>query len=92
MLSGTDKKQHTEKMAQKGEKQRNVIQAHINCRSLIYLYHTDIWGVIRLKDEKIILPKDVQIRLMKFFLKTSIPRKAKQEKATCLNKKQVGKE
>jgi len=44
--------------------------------------------VIRLKDTKIVLPKDVQIRLLKFFLKTSIPRKAqqkKQEETTYLN-------
>jgi hypothetical protein len=27
------------------------------------------------KKEKIILPKDIQIRMMKFFFKTSIPRK-----------------
>ena len=29
--------------------------------------------------EKIILPKEVQTRMMKFFLRTSIPRKKRQE-------------
>ena len=30
-------------------------------------------------EKKIVLPKDVQIRMMKFFLKTSIPTKKREE-------------
>ena len=33
------------------------------------------------EQEKIILPKGVQIRMMKFFLRTSIPRKKREEQA-----------
>jgi len=38
------------------------------------------------EQDKIILPKDVQIEMMKFFLKTSIPRKKKLEEASLSNK------
>lgn len=31
------------------------------------------------EDKKIILPKNLQIQMLKFFLKTSIPRKKKQK-------------
>ena len=31
------------------------------------------------EQDKIILPKEIQVEMMKFFLKTSIPRKKKQE-------------
>ena len=31
------------------------------------------------KDKKIDLPKDLQIRMLQFFMKTSIPRKMKRE-------------
>jgi len=33
------------------------------------------------KDEKIRLPKELQIKMLKFFMKTSIPRKMREEKA-----------
>jgi len=38
------------------------------------------------EQEKIILPKEVQIEMMKFFLRTSIPRKKKQELLRLSNK------
>ena len=38
------------------------------------------------EQEKIILPKEVQIEMMKFFLRTSIPRKKKQEMSRLSNK------
>jgi len=41
------------------------------------------------EENKIILPKEVQIEMMKFFLRTSIPRKKKQEQA-CLSKSNDG--
>ena len=37
------------------------------------------------KQDKIILPKDVQIEMMKFFLRTSIPRKKKLEQERLSN-------
>ena len=39
------------------------------------------------KEEKIILPKEIQIEMMEFFLKTSIPRKKRleQERLSKLN-------
>ena len=36
------------------------------------------------EDKKITLPKDLQVRMIKFFLKTSIPKK-KKEKARLLS-------
>ena len=36
-------------------------------------------------NEKIILPDDLQKRMLKFFLKTSIPRKVKQERERLKN-------
>ena len=36
------------------------------------------------EQEKIILPEDVQIEMMKFFLRTSIPRKKKLEQERLL--------
>jgi len=36
-------------------------------------------NVSKEEKQKIVLPKDVQIRMMKFFLRTSIPRKKQQE-------------
>lgn len=38
------------------------------------------------EEKKIILPKDVQIEMMKFFLKTSIPRKKREEQERLSNK------
>ena len=35
--------------------------------------------------KKIILPQDVQIEMMKFFLRTSIPRKKRNEQANLSN-------
>ena len=37
------------------------------------------------EQKKIILPLELQIEMMKFFLKTSIPRKKKQEQARLSN-------
>ena len=37
------------------------------------------------EQDKIILPKEVQIEMMKFFLRTSIPRKKKQENSRLSN-------
>lgn len=41
------------------------------------------------RNDKIVLPKEVQIRMLRFFLRTSIPRKAKLKKS-CLNKESKG--
>jgi len=38
------------------------------------------------EQDKIILPKELQIEMMKFFLRTSIPRKKKQELSRLSNK------
>jgi len=38
------------------------------------------------KEKTIILPKDVQKEMMEFFLRTSIPRKKKQELSSLSNK------
>ena len=35
--------------------------------------------------QKIILPKEIQIEMMKFFLKTSIPKKKREEKTRLSN-------
>jgi hypothetical protein len=42
-------------------------------------------GVKGEQKKKIILPKDVQIEMMKFFLRTSIPRKKRAEQAQLSN-------
>jgi len=36
------------------------------------------------EQDKIILPKEIQIEMMKFFLRTSIPRKKKQQQEKAL--------
>ena len=36
--------------------------------------------------EKITLPKELQIRMLEFFLKTSIPRKMREEKKSSMKK------
>ena len=40
-------------------------------------------------DKKIVLPKDLQIRMLQFFMKTSIPRKMREEQKnkSSINKK-----
>ncbi|MCL2165297.1 MAG: hypothetical protein FWH55_13145 [Oscillospiraceae bacterium] len=38
------------------------------------------------EEDKIVLPKEVQIEMMKFFLRTSIPRRKKQENSRLSNK------
>ena len=42
------------------------------------------------EQDKIILPKELQIEMMEFFLKTSIPRKKKQELSHLSNKNDGG--
>ena len=44
------------------------------------------------KQEKIVLPEELQIEMMKFFLKTSIPRRIKleREKQISLSEKKIG--
>ena len=37
-------------------------------------------------NEKITLPKDVQIRMLKFFMKTSIPRKMRNKNKSSIDK------
>jgi len=42
------------------------------------------------KQEKIVLPEELQKKIMKFFLKTSIPRKIRQDKMNETQSEQEG--
>ena len=44
------------------------------------------------EQKKIVLPEELQRKILKFFLKTSIPRKIRQEKMKTLSEKEGQKE
>ena len=52
--------------------------------SEVYIFYYSDFGGIELKGEKITLPKETQEEMIKFFLKTSIPRK-KEERTSLLS-------